>query len=229
MGERPLILLIEDEVNLLNSLAFILEGEGFEVVRARTGEQGIAAAAERPPDLVLLDLGLPGMDGFEVAESLRHLRKAGRSRIVVLTGSDLEDHMVRALESFADDYVVKPVRPRVLIARLHVVLCRPASRAACEQRLALGALSIDPASFEARIGGELIPLTRTEFKILLLLARDVDVAMSRAHIIDAVYGENYAISERSIDFQVHGLRAKLGVEGARLVTVRGVGFKLKGA
>ncbi|MDD5305998.1 MAG: response regulator transcription factor [Deltaproteobacteria bacterium] len=229
MSERPTILLIEDEPNLLNSLAFILESEGFDVVRARTGEEGIAVAARRPPDLVLLDLMLPGMDGFEVAGALRHLREADRSRIVVLTGSDLEEHMIRALESFADDYVVKPVRPRVLIARLKLVLGRPSGRIVREPRLVIGALSIDPPSFEARINGEIVPLTRTEFHILLALARNVDTAMSRSSIIDAVHGADHAISERSIDFQIHGLRAKLGAEGERLVTVRGVGFKLKSA
>jgi two-component system, OmpR family, alkaline phosphatase synthesis response regulator PhoP len=229
MDERPIILLIEDEQNLLNSLAFILESEGFEVVRARTGEEGIAAAACRPPDLVLLDLMLPGVGGFEVAEALRHLREAGRTRIVVLTGSDLEEHMVRALESFADDYVVKPVRPRVLIARLKVVLGRPNGRPGREPILVSGELSIDPASFEAKVDGETVPLTRTEFQILLALARNIDAAMSRARIIDAVHGADHAISERAVDFQMHGLRAKLGAVGARLVTVRGVGFKLRSA
>jgi two-component system, OmpR family, alkaline phosphatase synthesis response regulator PhoP len=229
MDERPVILLIEDEQNLLNSLAFILEGEGFDVVRARTGEEGVAAAAERAPDLVLLDLVLPGMDGFEVAGALRHLREADRSRIVILTGSDLEEHMIRALESLADDYIVKPVRPRVLMARLRLVLGRPNRQVAHAQRLVSGELSIDPASFEVRIGGEIVALTRTEFQILLALARNAGTAMSRSRIIDAVHGADHAISERSIDFQIHGLRTKLKEAGERIVTVRGVGFKLKSA
>ena len=219
------ILLIEDDLNLLNSLAFILEQQGFVVLRAGTGEEGVSLALRQRPDLVLLDLVLPGMDGFAVAERLDVLRSEG-TRILILTGRDVEDDMVRALERHADDYVVKPVRPRVLLARITAVLRRAMPVPADPAILTVGQVEIHPAAFEARRGGERLPLTKTEFNLLLLFARNPGVVLEREKIVAAVHGTDCHLAERSIDFHVNGLRHKLGIEGERIATVRGVGFKL---
>jgi DNA-binding response OmpR family regulator len=219
------VLVIEDDPNLLNSLAFILEQQGFSVLRASTGEDGVPLALRHRPELVLLDLTLPGMDGFAVAEHLEPLRSSG-TRIVILTGRDVEDDMVRALERCADDYVVKPVRPRVLLARLTAVLRRARGAGAEPSVLRVRDVEIHPAAFEARRAGEKLALTKTEFNLLLLFARNAGVVLEREEIVSAVYGADCHLAERSIDFHINALRRKLGDDGALIATVRGVGFKL---
>jgi len=223
-----ILLLIEDEANLRNSLRFILEEQGFSVFCAESGEAGLVLALEHPPDLALVDIGLPGMDGFDVARRLGDQRRSRGLRIVFLTGSDEEDDMVRAFEGLADDYIVKPVRPRVLMARIRSLLRRdPIASAADDAPVVCGPLRMDPAAFEAAVQGRDLALTSTEFKILLLLARQPGKAFSRARIISAVHGEDCHLTEKAVDFQIHSLRRKLGEHAALLHTVRGVGFKLR--
>jgi len=224
------ILLVEDEANLRNSLGFILGLEGYTVLGAASGEEGVALARRHGPDVVLLDLGLPGIDGFEVARQLAPERARG-TRIVVLTGHDDEDEMVRAIDGFADDYVVKPVRPRVLLARLRMLLGRspsaPAAPAAEPNRaLTVGPLRMDLDAHEVWIGEAPLALTRTEFALLALLAGQRHRVHGRLDLIAAVHGSPCAVSERSIDFQIHGLRRKLEPCGVHIHTLRGVGFKL---
>jgi two-component system, OmpR family, response regulator RstA len=219
------ILVIEDDVNLLNSLAFILEQRGFAVLRASTGEDGVPLALRHRPELVLLDLTLPGMDGFAVAERLEPLRSIG-TKIVILTGRDVEDDMVRALERCADDYVVKPVRPRVLLARLTAVLRRARGASADTGVVRVRDIEIHPAAFEARRAGEKLALTKTEFNLLLLFARNAGAVLEREEIVAAVHGADCHLAARSIDFHINALRHKLGDDGELIATVRGVGFKL---
>lgn len=219
------VLLIEDEPNLRNSLCFILANAGYEALAAGTGEEGLVVAAEAHPDVVLLDIGLPGIDGFEVARRLTAERERG-ARIVVLTGSDDEDDMVRAFDAFADDYIVKPVRPRVLLARLRSLLGRPCPAQEDGRVLCLGAVRIDRDAHEVRHGDVALHLTRTEFDLFALLAANPHRVHGRLDIIAAVHGSRCAVSERSIDFQIHGLRKKLEPCGVHIDTVRGVGFKL---
>ncbi len=222
------ILVVEDEPNLLNSLTFILENAGYRVSGAASGEEGLAIVEAAAPDLVLLDIGLPGIDGFEMAERLQGHRRSRGMRIVMVTGRDYEDDIVRAFETCADDYVVKPVRPRVLLARLGALLSRtgPGSRPAGE-RIWLKDVCIDSEACEARQGGVPLGLTRTELKILTLFAKNPNKALARLEIIREVHGRPCAVSERSIDFQIYGLRKKLGGLGQHLETVRGVGFILR--
>jgi DNA-binding response OmpR family regulator len=219
------VLLIEDDPNLLNSLAFILEQQGFSVLRASTGEDGVPLALRHRPELVLLDLTLPGMDGFAVAERLEQLRNDG-TRIVILTGRDVEDDMVRALERCADDYVVKPVRPRVLLARLSAVLRRTRTPGPRTDVVRVRDLEIHPTKFEATRAGEKLALTKTEFNLLLLFARNAGAVLEREEIVAAVYGADCHLAERSIDFHINALRHKLRDGGELIATVRGVGFKL---
>ncbi len=220
------ILFVEDEENLLNSLSFILEGEGFTVFRSASGEAALSAIERFRPDLVLLDIALPGMDGFEVAERLRSDPRTKDAAIVMLTGRDIEDDIVHALEKWADDYIVKPVRPRVLIARIAAVLRRKAGETGIPtESLAYGPLLIDPAGRTVTIDGTPVTLTRSEFDILLVLAKSPGTVFSRTDIIEAVHGEGYFVTERAIDFQICGLRKKLGICGDWVETVRGVGYK----
>jgi len=219
------VLVIEDDPNLLNSLAFILEQRGFSVLCASSGEDGVSIALRNRPELVLLDLTLPGMDGFAVAERLGPLRDDG-TRIVILTGRDVEDDMVRALERCADDYVVKPVRPRVLLARLTAVLRRARGVGREAEVVRIRDLEIHPARFEATRAGERLSLTKTEFNLLLLFARNAGAVLDREEIVAAVHGADCHLAERSIDFHINALRRKLGDDGDLIATVRGVGFKL---
>lgn len=220
------LLLVEDEVNLLNSLSFILEEQGFEVLRAPTGEQGISLARAHHPELALVDIGLPGIDGFEVAEQLSDLRRDGMT-VAFLTGSDADDDMIRAFGGLADDYVVKPIRPRVLLARIGAWLARRNGRETPQEAIVCGPVTINPAAVEVCLDGKPLDLTPTEFKILTVLAQNVGRALTRAQIIAEVHGGSCHLTERSVDFQIHSLRLKLAAHAQLLVTVRGVGFKLR--
>jgi two-component system phosphate regulon response regulator PhoB len=228
---RPRLLFVEDDANLRGSLSYILEREDFRVTSVATGEEALAAARAVRPDLVLLDLGLPGMDGFAVGRALQSLHPSPRLPIVMLTGRGLSEDIVRGLRESADDYVVKPCRPEVLLARLSAVLRRaggPTGREGGrpEEPILLGLLRIDIPAREAFLDGTPLQLTRTEFDILCLLAGAPHRVFSRARIIDAVRGEDYAVTERSIDFQICGLRRKLDGRGPQIETVRGLGYKL---
>ena len=175
---------------------------------------------------MLLDLGLPGIDGFEVAQRLVPERALGM-KIIVLTGRDDEDAMVRAFDGFADDWVQKPVRPRALLARLGARLGRPEREGAPPRRvLEVGALRIDLDAHEAVHGEVTLQLTRTEFDLLVALATRPAHVHGRLDLIASVHGSACAVSERSIDFQIHGLRKKLEPTGLGIHTLRGVGFKL---
>lgn len=218
------ILLVEDEENLRASLAFILEREGFSVTAVGTGEEGVVCASAAPPDLALLDINLPGMDGFEVA---KRLRANPTIAIILLSARNAVEDVVDGLERYADDYVTKPFHPRVLIARIHALLRR---RSVLDPRaqgtLRIAELEIDVAGREARVDGERAALTKTEFDILHLLATRPNRVLSRDQILDAVRGDGAVITERAVDFQVSGLRRKLGGAARLVETVRGVGYKL---
>ncbi|MCX6561240.1 MAG: response regulator transcription factor [Candidatus Aminicenantes bacterium] len=228
---RPRLLFVEDDANLRGSLSYILEREDFRVTPVATGEEALAAARAVRPDLVLLDLGLPGMDGFAVGRALQSLHPAPRLPIVMLTGRGLSEDVVRGLRESADDYVVKPCEPEVLLARLRAVLRRagnPDVRGGGrpEEPILLGLLRIDIPAREVFFDGTPLPLTRTEFDLLCLLAGAPHRVFSRARIIDVIRGEDYAVTERSIDFQICGLRRKLDGRGPQIETVRGLGYKL---
>jgi two-component system alkaline phosphatase synthesis response regulator PhoP len=228
---RRRILFIEDEANLRSSLAFILEREGFQVTVAATGEEAIALARTARPHLILLDLGLPGMDGFDVGKALQALYPIPRLPIVMLTGRGLPTDIVRGLKESADDYIVKPCDPEVLLARLRAVLRRSEASAGdssrTSERIVLGSLVLELAAREAYLDKSPLRLTRTEFDLLALLAGSPHRVFSRARIIDLVRGDNYSVTERTVDFQICELRRKLNGRGPAIETVRGLGYKLR--
>jgi len=221
---RARILFIEDEQNLLNSMAFILEREGFEVKKACTGEAGLKLIPEFLPDLILLDLNLPGMDGFEVAEQLATFCPHNCPAIIVITGRSAEEDMVSGLERFADDYIIKPVQPRVLIARIQSVLRRiePDHETNTLRHMPI---EINRDSFTITVDDKPVRLTKSEFRILDLLMRSPEKVLSREQIITAVRGFDCYVTDRIVDFQICRIRKKLGQYGTRIETVRGVGYK----
>jgi two-component system, OmpR family, alkaline phosphatase synthesis response regulator PhoP len=197
-------------------------------LEAASGEEALRLASEAPPDLILLDLMLPGMGGFDVCRALkREVRTAGVP-VVMLTARGEEADIVAGLELGAQDYIVKPFSPKVLAARIRSVLRRQSPESSDESGIfSVGTLSIDPSRHEVRVDGRPMDLTRTEFTLLHFLARHPGWVFTRAQIIDSVKGADYAVTDRSVDVQIVGLRRKLGDSGGLVETVHGVGYRFK--
>ena len=226
--EKPKILFVEDDLSLQKSISYILEREGFDIICSRTGEEAIELAKKEGPDLILLDLMLPGIDGFGVCELLKKDSQTEKIFIIMLTGRGMVDEVVKGLELYADDYITKPFEPKILLARIHAVLRRKMKSIQREQSLLkFKDLAIDLKGYVVRIAGEKIELTKTEFDIIALLAGRPNQVFTRAGILDHVRDDNYPITERVVDYQVTGLRKKLGKAGDYIKTVRGVGYKFE--
>ncbi len=226
--EKPKILFVEDDLSLQNSITYILEKEGFNVICTRTGEKAVELARKENPDLILLDLILPGIDGFGVCEVLKKDHQTEKIFIIMLTGKGMVDEIVKGLELYADDYITKPFEPKILLARIHAVLRRKMKSIIKEQNLLkFKDLTIDMKGYVVRVAGEKIELTKTEFDIIALLAGSPNQVFTRARILDQVRDDNYPITERVVDYQVTGIRKKLGRSGDYIKTVRGVGYKFE--
>jgi len=223
------ILVVDDEEDLLELVKYNLTKEGFRVAGVGTGEEAIRRARTDLPDLVVLDLLLPNVDGLEVCRVLKNDPRTKHIPVVMLTAKNEEADMVTGLEMGADDYLAKPFSPRVLIARIKAVLRRrQGAMADDESPISVAEFVIHPGRHEVTVAGKLIDLTLTEFRLLQFLAQRPGWAFSRAQIVDAVKGEDYPVTERSVDVQVAGLRKKLGDYGHYVETVRGVGYRFKG-
>ncbi|MGE5340184.1 MAG: response regulator [Candidatus Omnitrophota bacterium] len=226
------ILFVEDELSLQKSIAYILTKEGFSVISARTGEEAVQLAKKENPDLLLLDLGLPGMDGFDVCKILKRDPQTASLFIIMLTGKKMVEDITRGLNEFADDYITKPFEPAILIARIHAVLRRksksvePDSEAE-KNRIEWPPITIDLNAREVTIHGDRIALTKTEFDLLVLLARKPNMVFSRAQVLECIRQHDYDITDRIVDYQVAGLRKKLAEAGRFIETVRGIGYKFK--
>lgn len=225
---RTKILFVEDELSLQKSIAYILEKEGFSVITTNNGEDAVKLALKENPDLILLDLMLPGIDGFEVCEILKRNPSTANIFIVMLTGKRLVEDITKGLCHYADDYITKPFEPAILLARIQAILRRKLKTAGeSKSVLRFSGLTIDTAGREVRVNGELVDLTRTEFDLLLLLARNPNIVLSRAKVLDHIRQDNYDPTERVVDYQVSGLRKKLTSAGQFIETVRGIGYKFK--
>jgi two-component system phosphate regulon response regulator PhoB len=221
------ILVVEDEEDIQELVRYNLERESYKVTCAGTGEEALEAVAQKVPDLVLLDLMLPGIDGLTVC---REFRAADRTRlvpIIMLTAKDDEADVVTGLELGADDYVTKPFSPRVLLARVRAVLRRTSSGPETADVIHRGAITIDTARHSVAIDGSPVDLTLTEFRVLEFLARRPGMVFTRYQIVDAVKGEDYPVTDRSVDVQIVGLRKKLDTERDCIETVRGVGYRFR--
>ncbi len=222
------ILVVEDEDDIRELLRYNLEKEGYQVFPAATGEEALQAVRSRLPDLILLDLMLPGIDGLEVCRSIKGAAATRHLPLVMLTAKGEEADIVTGLELGADDYITKPFSPRVLLARVRAALRRrslppPAADAA----LSIDELVIHPGRHEVLLAGKPLNLTATEFRLLHLLARKPGWVFTRSQIVNAIHGHDYPVSDRSIDVQIVSLRKKLGEAGSRLETIRGIGYRYK--
>ena len=219
----PLILLVEDDLRLSELVRTYLQSNGFRVVVEHRGQSVVEHLQQNKPDLVVLDLGLPDRDGFAVCKELRSLSTLP---ILILTARNNDiDHVV-GLELGADDYVVKPVEPRVLVARIHALLRRSKSSAVSEQRpLRFGNVLINPMSRAVCVGTTEITLSSNEFDLLLFLASRAGEIQSREMLYQQLYKREYDGLDRTLDVRISHLRKKLGDDPPRLIrTVRGVGY-----
>jgi two-component system phosphate regulon response regulator PhoB len=222
------ILVVDDEEDILELVSYNLSKAGYRVTKAVSGEEALKSARARPPDLVLLDLMLPGVDGFEVCNTLKRDPRTANVPVVMLTARGEEPDIVAGLELGADDYITKPFSPRVMLARIRAVLRRKTKAPAEETAvIKLKDLVIHPGRHEVAARGKRADLTSTEFRILHLLARRPGWVFTRQQIIDAARGDEYPVTDRSVDVHIVGLRKKLGSLGERIETVRGVGYRYR--
>jgi len=222
------ILLVEDDVCLQKSLAFILEKEGFKVLCTQTGEEAVIIARKEKPDLILLDVILPGIDGYKVCQILKKDPQTSNIFMIMITGKRKLEDIVQGLKEYADDYIIKPFEPQILIARIHALLRRKIKSENKDRNiLEFDSLMIKLDAYEVLVAGEKIALSKTEFEILSLLAGKPNQVFTRSRILDHVREDNYSITERVVDYQITGIRKKLGKAKKHIQTVRGVGYKFE--
>jgi two-component system alkaline phosphatase synthesis response regulator PhoP len=225
---KPKILFVEDDLSLQKSITYILEKEGFVVICAGTGEKAVELAKRNNPDLILLDLVLPGLDGFGVCEALKADRRTENIFTIMLTGKGKVSEIVKGLEFYADDYITKPFEPKILIARINAVLRRKVKDHQQDSNLLVFKdLTIDMNGYAVHAAGKEVELTKTEFDIIALLAGRPNQVFTRTRILEHIRSDSYPITERVVDYQITGLRKKLGSTGDYIKTVRGVGYKFE--
>lgn len=222
------MLVVEDDEDILELVSYNLVKAGYRVTRATTGREALAAVAEDPPDLVVLDLMLPETDGTEVCRILKGDVNTSAIPVVMLTAKGEESDIVAGLELGADDYITKPFSPKVLLARIRAVLRRKEKGDAdADAVIRVHNLVIHPGRREVLLDGAPVDLTYTEFSVLHVLARRPGWVFTRYQIVDAVRGGDYDVTDRSVDVQIAGLRKKLGDAGDHIQTVRGVGYRIR--
>jgi len=223
------ILVVEDEEDILELISFNLKKEGYQVKGVTSGEEALQEARRKIPSLIILDLMLPGVDGFDVCKALKNDPRTKAVPIVMLTARSGEADIVIGLELGADDYLTKPFSPRELIARVRAILRRSKTDISDHEILQkVHDIEINAKRHEVLISGNQINLTSTEFRVLRLLAGRPGWVFTRDQIVGAVHDEEYAVTDRSVDVMIVGLRRKLGVSGHFIETVRGVGYRMKG-
>jgi DNA-binding response OmpR family regulator len=219
------ILVVDDELEIVKVVRAYLEQSGFRVITASDGQQALAVFRHEQPDLIVLDLNLPQLDGLAVCRAIRH---ESNVPIIMLTARVEETDRLIGLEIGADDYITKPFSPREVVARVRTVLRRSTPAPEPSSLITIGALSIDPLKHEVQLQDRSIDLTPSEFNILLIMAAQPGRAFSRMDLLDAAQGEAYEGYERSIDVHIKNLRQKLGDEPrdpTYILTVYGVGYK----
>lgn len=222
------IFVVEDEEDILELLRFHLTREGYTVSTATRGDDAVKAIFRKTPDLILLDLMLPGLDGLEVCRTLKKDPKTAGIPIVMATAKGEETDVVAGLELGADDYITKPFGMKVLIARVRAVLRRRREPTADKNApIRVHDIEINPGRHEVLIKGKPVEMTFSELRILHLLAGRPGWVMTREQIVDAVRGEDYAVTDRAVDVQIVGIRRKLGTRADYIETVRGVGYRFK--
>jgi two-component system phosphate regulon response regulator PhoB len=222
------ILIVDDEEDILELVRYNLSREGYHVTGTLTGEDALRKVRSDPFDLIVLDLMLPGMDGLAFTKTLKNDSRLRSIPIVMLTAKGEEADIVTGLELGADDYITKPFSPKVMIARVRAAIRRHNEEPEDEMALVkIHDLEINPGRRSVLAKGEPIDLTYTEFQVLLLLAKRPGWVFTRSHIVNSIRGNDYPVTDRSVDVQIVGLRKKLGPYGEYIETVRGVGYRFK--
>ena len=223
------IFVVDDEEDILALIRMNLEREGYKVTCIEAGEECVKKAREKLPDLIVLDLMLPGIDGLDVCKLLKNDSKTRHITIIMLTAKGEESDIVTGLELGADDYMTKPFSPKVLMARVKAVLRKgtvsPESDAG--DVIKRKNIVIDPGRREVIVNGKVADLTFTEFEILIFLARRPGWVFTRNQIVNGVKGAGYPVTERAVDVQIVGLRKKLGTVADMIDTIRGVGYRFR--
>ena len=231
MESRAVILIIEDDPEIQELLSMTMEREGWKLFQAKTGEEGLDCLKKNQVNCVLLDIMLPGMDGLKILKKIKEIEKCRNIPVIMTTARGEESDIITGLELGADDYVVKPYSPRVLIARIRASLRRQeesssGNRAKVWQQ---GKLRLDADRHAAYYNDKAIDLFATEFSLLQHFLAHPDIVFTRGQIIAAVKGTDYPVTDRSVDVQILGLRKKLGEAGEMIETIRGVGYRLRAA
>ena len=223
---KPLIVVIEDETDIQDIIAYNLKREGYDVLTASRGDQGLSLIQAKNPDLVILDIMLPGVDGLTICQQLRAETKTKALPIIILSAKEEESDVVIGLGLGADDYIPKPFSPRELLARVKAVLRRSTARESQQQdQIRRGDLIIDIDRHQASLQGVALKLTATEFKLLMVLASQPGRAFSREQLLNRVVGDAVVVVDRNIDVHIRSVRKKLGVQTGLIETVRGVGYR----
>jgi two-component system, OmpR family, alkaline phosphatase synthesis response regulator PhoP len=222
------ILVVDDEEDILELVRYNLSRDGYKILCAASGEEGLKTAKSENPDLIVLDLMLPGLDGLDVTRQLKGDDTTRKIPVVMLTAKGEESDIVTGLELGAEDYITKPFSTKVLVARVRAVLRRNVQDNPEEKEiLRIHDIIIYPGRHEVLVNDKPVQLTFTEFGILNFLVRRPGWVFTRNQIVDAVRGDDYYVTDRSVDVQIVGLRKKLGKAGKHIETVRGVGYRLK--
>ncbi len=227
-GEK--ILIVEDEHDVLELIRYNLVQNNYKVEIATSGDQALPMAQAAKPDLILLDLMLPSIDGLQVCKQLKRSVDTEKIPVIILTARSEESDIVSGLELGADDYITKPFSPRVLIARIRAVLRRAQNEANTSNPasvLSAHGITIDRERYKVLVNGDNVDMTSTEFSLLNFLIARPGRVFTRYQIVDAIHGNDYPVTDRSIDVQIVGLRKKLGTAGKCIETVRGVGYRFK--
>lgn len=219
------ILLVEDDSETATVISQILNDNNFQVIQVFNGEDALNQVTKKHPSMVLLDIKLPGISGFDVCSNLKNSKETQGIPVVIISSNDMEEDIVKGLNLGADDYVVKPFSPSVLVARIKSVLRRSEKTIEQDSLIQIDGLSLDRERFMAVADGEQLELGVSEFKILDNLMRSRGRVLTRDQIILAVHGANYPVTGRSIDVQIVSLRKKIGKYAKFIETVRGVGYR----
>ncbi len=223
------ILIVEDEKDIIKMLRYNLEKEGFKVIDARDGEDAMDSAVRQQPNLILLDLMLPGMDGLEVCKALKKESKTNPIPIIMLTAKSQESDKVVGLELGADDYITKPFSPRELIARIKAVLRRATEKEKLPEIFQAGDLRIDFAKISVNVKDKPVELTSKEFELLKTLLKAKGRVLSRDYLLDTIWGYDHAmeIQTRTVDVHIRTLRKKLKNASKHIVTVKNYGYRFE--
>ena len=225
MAKKPTILLVDDDPDIREFVTFNLAKEGYNVVTAKDGAEGVEAVKKHRPDLVLLDVMMPGMDGIEACEAIRTNPNIASTLIAFLSARGEDYSQVAGFDAGADDYITKPIRPKVLVSRVKALLRRNVKESEPVGNIERGDLLINLEKYQVFRDGEVVAMPRKEFELLHLLASKPGKVFSRDSIMDRVWGSEVVVGGRTIDVHIRKIREKIGDD--RIKTIKGVGYKFE--